>query len=253
MKQPVAIVGVGEMGGVFARAFLRLGHPVFPVNREITMDEAAEELPQPALVLAAVAESDLQAILAALPSSWRDRLGLLQNELLPGDWSGIPDPTIISVWFEKKPGMDHKVIIPSPVYGPGAELISSALATLGIPTQIPADPDDLLFELVLKNLYILTTNISGLRVGGNVGELWDNHRDLALRVGNDVIDLQEALTGRSFDREALFSAMVRAFEGDPEHKCMGRSAPTRLTRALVLGNTHRLNLATLQELQSDLN
>ncbi len=252
MKQPVALIGVGEMGGVFARAFLRLGHPVFPVTRDTSMAKAAEEIPRPALVLAAVAERDLQPVLAALPAPWRDRLGLLQNELLPGDWSGIPEPTILSVWFEKKPGMDHNVIIPSPVFGPGAGLIAAALGTLDISVRILSGTDELLFELVLKNLYILTTNIAGLRVRGNVGELWAVHRDLALRVGNDVIDLQEALTGRTFDRESLFTAMVRAFDGDPEHKCMGRSAPARLTRALVLGNTHRLDLTALRELQAEL-
>ena len=33
MNEPIVLVGIGEMGGVFARAFLRAGHPVYPVNR----------------------------------------------------------------------------------------------------------------------------------------------------------------------------------------------------------------------------
>lgn len=31
MKHPVVLIGVGEMGGVFGRGLLKLGHPVFPV------------------------------------------------------------------------------------------------------------------------------------------------------------------------------------------------------------------------------
>ncbi|MEA3275858.1 MAG: hypothetical protein U9Q81_11320 [Pseudomonadota bacterium] len=250
MKQPIALIGVGEMGGVFSRGFLRLGHPVYPVTRGMSLEAAASSLPQPALVLAAVAEGDLHSVLTGLPKPWRDRLALLQNELLPKDWEGLPTPTVISVWFEKKRGMDHKVIIPSPIFGPQAQLLADALATLDIPTRILEDADELLFELVVKNLYILTTNIAGLRTGGTVGELWSAHQDFARRVGNEVIDLQEALAGGRFDREALFGALARAFDGDPAHRCMGRSAPARLARTLALGDAHGLALPALREIQT---
>jgi hypothetical protein len=38
---------------------------------------------------------------------------MMQNELLPRDWAihDFIDPTVISVWFEKKKGMDSKVLI----------------------------------------------------------------------------------------------------------------------------------------------
>jgi hypothetical protein len=211
--------------------------------------ETASEIPDPALVLVAVAEGDLQPALAGLPGRWCERLALLQNELLPADWRVYADPTVISVWFEKKPGMDHKVIIPSPVFGPGSRLIADALGTLDIPVRVLRYADELLFELVLKNLYILTSNIAGLRVGGTVGELWAEHQELARRIGGELIELQEMLTGRRFDRDALFSALVHAFEGDPDHKCMGRSAPARLDRALSQADELGLELPTLRELR----
>jgi hypothetical protein len=121
MNAPVVLIGVGEMGGVFARGLLRLGHPVYPVTRATPMADVAAAVPRPALVLVAVAEADLQSVLRDLPATWRDRAGLLQNELLPGDWPMLADPTVISVWFEKKAGQDAKVVIPSPVFGPRAE------------------------------------------------------------------------------------------------------------------------------------
>ena len=34
MKSPVVLIGIGEMGAVFARGFLRAGYPVYPVTRQ---------------------------------------------------------------------------------------------------------------------------------------------------------------------------------------------------------------------------
>jgi len=248
MNAPVVLIGVGEMGGVFARGLLRLGHPVYPVTRATPMEDVAAAVPRPLLTLVAVAEADLPSVLADLPDTWRDRAGLLQNELLPGDWSSLAEPTVISVWFEKKAGQDAKVIIPSPVFGPRAELLAEALSVIDVPARLLASPEQLLFELVVKNLYILVTNIAGLRVGGTVAELWDRHRDFASAVVEDVIVLQEALSGRAFDRHALIEAMLEAFRGDPEHRCMGRSAPARLARALAHAKAHGLHLPVLEEI-----
>lgn len=240
------------MGAVFARGLLRLGHPLYPVTRSTDMQELAAALPDPELVLVAVAEKDLQPTLERIPQSWKARLALLQNELLPQDWSALAEPTVISVWFEKKRGMDSKVIIPSPAFGPKAQLLADALAAIAIPARVLADANELLFELVVKNLYILTSNIAGLRTGGTVGELWEQHRDFARQVAEEVIVIQEALTGDRLDRERLIAAMVRAFQADPAHQCMGRSAPARLARALEHGERFGLELPTLLALQHEI-
>lgn len=251
IKAPVVIIGIGEMGGVFARGYLRAGHPVYPVTRNTDIEELAQTLDKPEVVVVAVGEAELQPTLERVPETWMDRLLLLQNELLPGDYARLPDPTVISVWFEKKPGQDAKVIIPSPAHGPRAAVLEEALGAINIPVRVLDSADEMEFELVVKNLYILTTNIAGLKAGGTVGELWADHRDLARAVGNDIIDLQEALTGNSYDREALFAAMVAAFEGDPEHKCMGRSAPARLERALAHAERHNLAVPALKKIAEE--
>ncbi len=250
MQKPVVVIGIGEMGGVFARGLLRAGHPVYPVSRSVPMSEVAATLPDPELVLVAVAENDLHATLDAVPTAWRDRLGLLQNELLPRDWQrhDIDDPTVISVWFEKKPGQDAKVLIPSPVYGPHANVLQQALASIDIACRTLATADELLHELVLKNVYILTTNICGLVAGGTVGELWLRHEKLARQVADEVMDIQQWLTGVDLDREALLDGMLVAFKGDLEHKCMGRSAPARLERALAFADEAGLAVPRLREI-----
>ena len=196
MESPVIVIGIGEMGSVFARGLLRTGHPVYPVNRNTDLAATAQLLPTPELVVVAVAEKDLHAVLERIPAAWQSRLALLQNELLPGDWQqyGFTSPTVISVWFEKKKGQDVKVLIPSPVFGPGSELLESSLASLDIPARVLDTEAALLFELVVKNVYIVTTNCAGLVTGGTVSELWENHRELAEAVaGEQMVGRREAL------------------------------------------------------------
>jgi ketopantoate reductase len=250
-KKPVVVIGMGEMGSVFARGLLRLGHPVYPLGRDGNIKKLASALPAPAMVLVAVGEAELAGVLKAVPKAWRRRIALLQNELLPADYDQFDDVTVISVWFEKKKGQDSKVIIPSPAYGPRAKLLARALGTIGIPVRPLKRPRDLLFELVLKNLYILTGNIAGLRTGGTVSGLWANHRPFAREVAREVIRLQERLTGTRFDHDQLIAAMVKAFEGDPDHRCTGRSAPARLARALKHADQLGIELPTLRAIAAE--
>ena len=168
----VVVIGLGQLGRVFAGGLLRSGHTVVPVNRCDDMVALAQARPAPERVLVAVAENDLHAVLAALPDAWKPRAALIQNELLPRDWlaHGLVDPTVISVRFEKKKGTDAKPLIPSPVAGPGAALLCRALTAIDLPCREVALGDALLFELVRKNVYILTTNLAGLKTGGR----WPN-------------------------------------------------------------------------------
>jgi len=123
-------------------------------------------------------------------------------------------------------------------------------AGLDIPATIMENEATLLFELVLKNLYILTTNIAGLEAGSNVQQLWLKHNELACEVAGDVLDIQEYLSGEKLNRTALIEGMLRAFDGDPEHGCMGRSAPARLQRALSMADEAGLDIPTLRRIAS---
>ena len=253
MEKTVVIIGLGQLGRIFAGGLLRTGHTVIPVNRGDDMDIVAARWPTPDLVLVAVAEADLHHVLAALPPAWRSRAGLLQNELLPRDWqaTGIVDPTVISVWFEKKRGMDAKPLLPSPVQGPQAGRLVTALAALDIPARTLPDADSLLWELVRKNLYILTTNIAGLVAGGDVGTLWDRHQGLAESVASDVLDIQDWLAGCEHDRIKLMAGMLEAFQADPLHGCAGRTAPARLKRALLHADQAGLQVGTLRRIAAE--
>lgn len=254
MQDPIVLVGIGQIGGVFARGFLRRGHPVYPVTRGMDMAREAALVPSPALVLVTVAEADLHPVLEAIPAPWRDRLGLVQNELLPRDWQrhGIIDPTVVSVWFEKKAGQDSKILLPSPAFGPKAHLVETALHAVDIPARALDREEELHYELVRKNVYILTTNIAGLITGGTVSELWAQHRELAQRVANDVMDIQAWLTGMELPRERLLAGMLEAFDGDPQHRCTGRTAPARLERAIAQADAAGLAAPMLREIAAGL-
>ncbi len=250
MENGIILIGLGQLGRLFAGGLLRTGHTVIPLNRGDDPAALAARHPQPALVLVAVAENDLHPTLATLPAAWRDRTGLLQNELLPRDWQahGLIDPTVISVWFEKKKGTDAKPILPSPVYGPEAGRIFNALAAIDLPARVLRDAASLEWELVRKNLYILTSNLCGLVTGGSVGELWTQQRALAEAVAAEVLDIQESLTGHAVDRPTLMAGLVEAFNADPQHGCAGRTAPQRLRRALAHADAAGLAVPTLRQI-----
>ncbi len=253
MRDAVVLVGVGEMGGVFARGVLRTSHPVIPVTRKTDINAVAQANPDPQLVLVSVGENDLHPTLETIPAAWHKRIGLLQNELLPRDWQqhNFSDPTVISVWFEKKKGQDYKVLISSPAYGPQAELLVDALASLDIPAHVVGSENDMQYELVRKNVYILTTNIAGLVTGGTVEHLWNDNKALAEEVANEVMDIQEYLTQSTYDRNRLMDGFVEGINGDLEHKCMGRSAPGRLARALQHADEADLAVPRLREIQAN--
>jgi len=252
LKGPIVVIGIGEIGSVLARGFLRTGYPVYPVTRDLNMDAVAAEIDDPEAVVVAVGESELDEVLSKLPAEWKSRLILIQNELLPKDWQKYDlQPTVISVWFEKKKGQDVKVVVASPIYGDKSGLLSNALNALDIPNTIISDFGQMTLELVRKNYYILTSNIAGLRVGGTVGELWDKHQDFAKKVLADVHKLQEWLVSDTLDNEELTRAMLLAFEGDPQHGCMGRSAPSRLKRALAIAEQAGIDVPTLKSIEKN--
>jgi hypothetical protein len=254
-KSPVVVIGMGEMGELFARGFLKRGHPIFPILRGMPLHQQSVLVPAPALVVAAVGEDDLDPLLVEMPPVWRNRVALLQNELVPNDWQrhGIDDPTVIVVWFDKKKGRPFVPVLPTPVAGPAAALVVDALTAIEVPSYtVPRE--DLLYQLVRKNLYILTINIAGLGLpaGATVSQLWERHRPLAESVAAEILSLQEWLAASKLPRERLIQGMLEGFTGDPNHICTGRTAPQRLRRALRIAQSAGITVPELQGLAASI-
>ncbi len=122
MKKEIIVIGIEEMSGVFTRTLLRAGYPIIPITRDIKISDVQQKFDNPEMILVTVGENDLSSVLEQLPSDWKDKVVLLQNELLPHDWEkhDLINPTVISVWFEKKKGQYFKVLALSPIMGPKA-------------------------------------------------------------------------------------------------------------------------------------
>ncbi len=248
LASPVILVGMGEIAQILAQGFLKTGHPVIPVTRRQSLSGVLAQSPDAAALVLAVGEKDLPLLLTQIPADWHERLVLIQNELLPKDWqaAGITNPTVISIWFEKKPGKLVKQLMPSPIWGCNAGLMAEALEALGLNARPVADLSTMQNELVIKNVYILTTNIAGLKVGGDVETLWQAHQSLARSVALEVIALQEKLVGQALSPEPLIEGMLAGFKGDPAHGCQGRTAAARLQRALSLAEGFGLDLPIMK-------
>jgi hypothetical protein len=254
MKEYVIIIGMGQLAGVFARGFLRRGIPVVPVIRGMDFKKTARHYPEPELALLAVAEKDFHAAMKKLPTAWKNKLGLLQNELLPRDWQhqGIVDPTVMAVWFEKKKGKEVTVLLPTQVFGPQALLIHDALHSLDIPVVVLNNPEELEYELVVKNLFVFTINIVGLVKDTTTGVLWTAYRDLTRRVFLEVLKIQEMLIDKHLPQERLLARFTAALNSAPDHNCRGRAAPERLARLLALAEKEKIPVPTLRSITADL-
>lgn len=259
----MVVIGLGELGSVFSRGLLKCGHPVVPVLRQSPVEELATQHPEPELVLVTVAEDDLLPVLERLPASWRGRVGLVQNELLPRTWQAaeIEEPTVAVVWFEKKPGRAVREVLPTVLAGRRAELLAHALDAVGVRTRtLGSEPSsggvgvgaELLHELVAKNLYILVLNLAGLEVEGTAGDLLAVHRPLLDDLARETLALQRALVGpeaaQALDDRRLLEALETAIASDPAHGCAGRSAPRRLERNLTLARELGLELPTYERI-----
>jgi hypothetical protein len=250
MRRPVAIVGLGQLGMTFGQGLLRLGRPVLPVLRGDPIEALVPHDPE--LVLVAVTEIDLDAVLATAPVELRSRIGLVQNEILPPDWDkhGIVDPTVAVVWFEKKRGKPIRVVQGTRIGGPHAELLVRALDALDVPA-FRVDTSQLPLELVRKNVYILTTNVAGLVVGGTTRDLFTAHRALATEILDDVIAIEAWRLGRPLPRPLLIEWAFADFQSDPDHPNVGRSAAARLARAIERADRANLAVPTLRRIAAN--
>lgn len=234
MRAPIVIIGIGELGSEFARGFMRCGYPIYPVTRQMDIEKEYLNVPSPELVLVTVQEKYLDNVLKQLPDTWRDKLCLVQNELLPTSWlkHQIFSPTVAVVWFEKKPGMVLHNILYTPVFGPQTQIVTDALTALAVPSKTLQNEQELLYELLRKTLYILTVNICGLVENISVGLLWQNHQPFASAVATEIVALLERITGEKLSPERLIAGMVEGIEDCPQRKCLGRSAVSRLHRTV---------------------
>ena len=146
------------------------------------------------------------------------------------------------------------MLIPSRVHGPKAGLIAESLEDIEISCKILPSEDELLYELVFKNVFVLTINIAGmvLEEGTTTEALWTQHNKFARTIADEVIDIQEWLTEAAFQRKRLIDGLAEGVYGDPQHKCKGRSAHGRLRRVLDIADEAGLKIPRLRDIRARL-
>lgn len=250
LGETALIVGMGELGGVFALAMLRRGIAVVPVLRATPAARVLEREENPTICVVTVGEEALAGVLDGWLQKYADRMVLVQNELRPSEWErrGLPTPTVAVVWFEKKPGRDVRALVSTPVFGPQAVTVVNVLSAFGLPAHVEVDPERLVFELALKNLYILAMNIAGLVQGTDVGTLWREHHPLLEQVCAEVLEVESAQMQRELPAKSLKIELERIISADPRHAARGRSATRRLARILATARQLGLRTPTLDEI-----
>lgn len=242
-------MGLGQLGTLFAEAFLRLGSPVVPLLRRAEFESVRAFAPDPDLVLLTVGEDDLSDALQSVPVAFHDRVALVQNELRPHQWRavGLAQPTTCVVWFERKAGAAPKNLLPSGLAGPQAYLLAEALDVLELPYRMLSE-SELSYELCLKNLYILGLNLAGLEQPGLALDLIEGRRTDFMPLFDDLLRIEETLFQESFERASLWRDFERAVRADPGHKIVGRTAPRRLARTLEHARRTALSVPRLEAL-----
>ncbi len=241
-------MGMGQLGALFAERASASGHEVVAIRRGDAIDEKLA----PERVIVTVGEDDLASGLASLPPAWKDRVVLVQNELVPEQWlaHGITRPTVAVVWFEKKKDELARVVLPTPIAGPWAAPLAAMLNDVGLEAHT-IDEALLPSALLDKNVYILVSNLAGLvaPIGTTTSALLELPLlETTSRVFADVLAVESARISLPLDADTASAAMMRAFLADPDHVASGRSAPRRLVRTLERAERLGLAVDTLRQL-----
>ncbi|PSR26162.1 MAG: hypothetical protein C7B46_20200 [Sulfobacillus benefaciens] len=240
MDSPIVVIGMGQLGTLFADAWIQLGQSTLTIRREQRVNQDIA----PRAVLIATGEQDLPPVLASLPHFWRSHVILIQNELVPQIWVPYTDqPTLVAVWAEKKPHIEVHSLRSSVVFGPHTDLVADAFAAMNQPLSVAKDYSDMLLELSIKNIYIWATNIYGLSNPGSLGQLAaEPHAAVLESLMAELCQVHSAVAGYYCAPQRIIPIIWHIIHTNADLKIPGRSARTRLER--VMSAVHQHSLAT---------
>jgi len=177
------IIGMGEVGRRIADALADDGLEVVPVTRATSLEPAAGD--QQGLRVVCVREDDLPGVLEALDGVPAREFVTVQNgwvrDLVP------PGSTRALIWFTSK-GDFFRPLRPTPVTGPAAHRIATALSRSDIPARAvdpsefdPLDADKMGFNCVVG----LPLAVHGV----SLGEYLEHHSHEAEQVFSEALNI----------------------------------------------------------------
>ncbi len=248
----LVIYGVGELGRLYGAAALRVGLRVTPITRDGEPARVLAGLGADVPILVSVGEDALDGVLASLPQERATAPILLQNDLFPSRWEqhGLT-PTVIVAWLLKKRGTQLTVARSSPVYGKHAPLVLALHEAMGAAAHELARPAQLAQALVEKYAFILGINALGMLRDRTLSG-WQQEDPLRVRaVTSEAATLGAALSGIELDRAACERAVDEAFHALGTMSARGRTAASRVRRALTQAHDLGLSLPELEKIARD--
>jgi hypothetical protein len=245
----LVVMGLGELGQFFAGGALKAGIRVTPVTRACAPSSILAGFATHQPILVATGEADLPTALAALPVAHRSQLILLQNELFPSQWQDLTErPTIMIPWLLKKRGEPLLVARATPVYGPQSALVIELHQALGVDAVQLANEAELAQAIVDKYAFILTVNALGLLRDETLGEWLVRDPSRIDALAREGAALGQRLVGRAVDPEHTELEVRRGLAGMGGMRARGRSARSRVARAL--GHAQELGVRAPQLLEA---
>jgi hypothetical protein len=238
----LVVIGLGELGKVFAQSALGAGVRVTPIRRQDDMAQRLRGLSPESPLLVAVGEEALLPVLDALPAERRDAVILLQNELWPTVWrSRAMEPSVVLPWALQKPGLSRLVVGTSPVFGRQSALLCTLCAGAGIPSEPLRDELALMQALADKYAFILTINALGAWRDDVLGAFLQSASARVEALCREASALSAVLTGAPIDASRCLSRTLEAMAAMASVSARGRTAKVRVARALA--HAHDLGVA----------
>ncbi len=236
------VMGLGELGQLYASAALKTGIRVTPLTRTTPVEQALEGLPTQTPLLVAVGEKDLESALQSLPKSRLDSLILLQNELFPAQWERFSKHvTLMIPWLLKKKGEPLLVARSTPVFGQFAPLVEALHIALGFQAEALPDPLALKQAIVDKYAFILSVNALGLVRDLTLAEWLAHDTTYIDALAREAAALGAAQVGMEVRVEQTLSEVRSGLEHMGAMRARGRTAKDRVLRALAHAKHFRIS------------
>lgn len=246
----LVIFGVGELGKLFGSAALAEGLRVTPITRRVAPGEVLASVAPHVPILVAVGEDALGAALDRLPPERLADTVLIQNELWPSVWESRRfQPSLMLPWVLQKPGLPRTVVGTTPVAGLHAPLLAALCARLALPCERIADRD-VPQALADKYTFILVVNALGCWRDEPIGRFISGARSEIASLCGEASSLCAALLGQHVDAERSERLTLEAMAAMATMRARGRTAASRLARALAHAQALGLDVPALQACQA---
>ncbi|MEW5848194.1 MAG: hypothetical protein AB2A00_05240 [Myxococcota bacterium] len=246
----LVVVGLGQLGQLYAGGALKLGIRVTPVVRTTPRPLALSALPGHTPILVAVGEDALGGVLEEIPAARRDHVVLLQNELFPSVWRahGVRSPTVLIPWLSRKKGRPLEVARPTLAYGPHAGLFAAVHGALDLPCEVTTETARMEDGLVAKYTFIITINALGVQEDLTLGAWLRKDPARVDVLAAEAHALGQAQLGRPVPRDDVLRQAREAMAALPDYPARGRTARARIERAVAVAQQRGVHVTELHAL-----